>query len=99
MLKCLHKLVTRDGGIDAFGLQITAVVIDQHLRQNGVADNTIDRLLNPTDKQDVMLAHALLKALRELPDAPLDSTPTFRRTRRVLRAFGNLSLGSEGEVE
>ena len=99
MLKCLHRLVTRDGGIDAFGFQITAVVIDEHLRQNGIADNTIDRLLKPKDKQDVMLAHALLKALRELPDAPLDSTPTFRHTRRVLKAFGNLSLGSEGGVE
>jgi hypothetical protein len=66
--------------------------MEEHLRQNGFTTGIIDSLLNPEDKQDILAAYAFLKALRELPDAPLDSTPTFRRAREALKILGNLGV-------
>ncbi|KAJ7252073.1 hypothetical protein B0H12DRAFT_1233956 [Mycena haematopus] len=38
---------------------------------NGFTTSTIYSLLSPEDKQDVLVANALQKALHDLPDAPL----------------------------
>ncbi|KAJ7227732.1 hypothetical protein B0H12DRAFT_238948 [Mycena haematopus] len=95
-LKCLRVLATRDGGVDVFGFQITAPIIEDHLRQNSFTTSTIESLLSPNDMQDVLVVNALLKALRELPDAPRDSTPAFCCAREALKTFGSQGVQGRG---
>ncbi|KAJ7906546.1 hypothetical protein B0H13DRAFT_1619317, partial [Mycena leptocephala] len=89
-LKCLRNLTMRDAGIKIRGFRITAAIIKEHLGRNEFFERTIRSLLNPNDRQDVLLAFSLLKAIWELPDASPDSTPTFARARKALQIFGKL---------
>ncbi|KAF7330749.1 hypothetical protein MVEN_02413600 [Mycena venus] len=89
-LKCLRNLTMRDTGIKIRGFRITAAIIKEHLRRDQFVERTIRSLLNPNDRQDVMLAFSLLKAIWELPGAPPNSTPTFSRAREALKIFGKL---------
>ncbi|KAJ7824027.1 hypothetical protein B0H13DRAFT_1919358 [Mycena leptocephala] len=89
-LKCLRNLTMRDAGIKIRGFRITAAIIKEHLGRNDFFERTIRSLLNPNDRQDVLLAFSLLKAIWELPNAPSDSTPTFARARKALQIFGKL---------
>ncbi|KAJ7906098.1 hypothetical protein B0H13DRAFT_1880886 [Mycena leptocephala] len=85
-LKCLRNSAWREEGICFLGFRITTPMMEEHLRPNEFT-NIIDTFRN-NDKQDVLLAVALCKALRELLDAPPGSDPLFRRSRRVLKMFG-----------
>ncbi|KAJ7883835.1 hypothetical protein B0H14DRAFT_3432644 [Mycena olivaceomarginata] len=89
-LKCLRNLTMRDASIKIRGFRITAAIIKEHLRRDQFVERTIHSLLNPNDRQDVILAFSLLKALWELPDAPANLTPTFLRAREALKIFGQL---------
>ncbi|KAF7338947.1 hypothetical protein MVEN_01970900 [Mycena venus] len=89
-LKCLRNLTMRDAGIKIRGFRVTAAIIKEHLRGDQFIERTIHSLLNPNDRQDVILAFSLLKALWELPDAPPNSSPTFLRAREALKIFGQL---------
>ncbi|KAF7369372.1 hypothetical protein MVEN_00265800 [Mycena venus] len=89
-LKCLRNLTMRDAGIKIRGFRITPAIIKEHLRANGLIERSINALQNPNDKQDVILAFSLLKALWDLPDAPPNSSPIFRRAREALKIFGKL---------
>ncbi|KAJ7460136.1 hypothetical protein FB451DRAFT_1045409, partial [Mycena latifolia] len=89
--KCIRNLAMRDAGVDVRGFLITVPIIKEHLRANGVPDRTLNSLLNPNDKQDVVLAFSLMKALWTLPEAPPDSSPLFARAREALRIFGKLA--------
>jgi hypothetical protein len=89
-LKCLRNLTMRDAGIKIRGFQITTAIIKEHLRRDKFVEQTIRSLLNPNDRQDVILLFSLLKALWELPDAPPNSSPTFSRAREALKIFGKL---------
>ncbi|KAJ7633914.1 hypothetical protein DFH06DRAFT_1437364 [Mycena polygramma] len=89
--KHLLKSVTmRDTGIKIRGFRITVAIIKEHLRRDEFVERTILSLLNPNDRQDVILAFSLLRAIWELPDAPPGSTPTFTRAREALKIFGKL---------
>jgi len=67
-------------------------VIRKHLRDSGFTDAHISHVLNPTDKQDVVLAYSLLKDLWSLPMAnPVSSTPTYIKVREALCIYGKLS--------
>ncbi|KAF7326445.1 hypothetical protein MVEN_02615000 [Mycena venus] len=89
-LKCLRNLTMRDAGMKIRGFRITPAIIMEHLRQDDLLDRTIRSFLNPNDKQDVLNAFSLLKAIWELPDAPANATPTFCRAREALKIFGKL---------
>ncbi|KAF7358468.1 hypothetical protein MVEN_00897300 [Mycena venus] len=89
-LKCLRNLTMRDAGIKIRGFRITPAVIKEHLQQDDLLYRTIRSFLNPNDKQDVLNAFSLLKAIWELPDAPTNATPTFCRAREALKIFGKL---------
>ncbi|KAJ7892243.1 hypothetical protein B0H14DRAFT_3688388 [Mycena olivaceomarginata] len=80
----------RDAGIKLRGFRITTAIIKEHLRRDQFIERTIHSLLNPNDRQNVILAFSLLKALWEFPDAPPNSTPTFFRAREALKIFGQL---------
>jgi hypothetical protein len=90
-IKFLRQLATRDAIVDSSGFRITSATIKEHLHHDGnIID--VDALLDPSDRQNVCLAFALLKALSELPDAPPGSTPAFHRAREALKTFGQSAL-------
>ncbi|KAK7012459.1 hypothetical protein R3P38DRAFT_3324111 [Favolaschia claudopus] len=83
VLKCLRNLTMRDAGIKIRGFSITLGLIKN-------STFTIRAFLNPRDRQDVLTAFSLLKAIWELPDPPHDSSPSFSRGREALQIFGRL---------
>jgi hypothetical protein len=67
-------------------------VIRKHFKDVGLTDTHINHVLDPTDKQDVVLAYKLLKDLWSLPVAdPASSTLTYVKTREAMRIYGELS--------
>ncbi|KAJ7736385.1 hypothetical protein DFH07DRAFT_966903 [Mycena maculata] len=78
-IKCLRNLTMRDAGMKVRGFRLTVDIIKVHLRRDDFVEQTIQSFLSPNDKQDILLAFSLLKAIWELPDAPINSTPTFFR--------------------
>jgi hypothetical protein len=67
-------------------------LICKHLRDSGLSYVHIDRVLDPTDKQDVVLAYNLLKDLWSLPPAdPMASTQPYVEVREALHLYGQLS--------
>jgi hypothetical protein len=89
-LKCLRNLAMRDAGIEIRGFLVTVPIIREHLRHDGLSDRKINALLNPNDKQDVILAFSLFRAIWNLPKAPENSSPTFTRAREALQILGKL---------
>ncbi|KAJ7486985.1 hypothetical protein FB451DRAFT_1026796 [Mycena latifolia] len=90
-LKCSRNLLMRDAGVEVRDFRITVPIIKEHLRDNGVSPRTINSLLNPNDKQDVILAFSLMKNIWTLPDAPPNSSPLYIRAREALQIFGKLA--------
>ncbi|EIW78681.1 hypothetical protein CONPUDRAFT_60510, partial [Coniophora puteana RWD-64-598 SS2] len=90
IFKRLRNLLLRAMGIMVFGTHITTEVLGWHLRSEGVSPNKVKNLLNPNDKQDVVLAYNLLKAIWELPEAREGAHPAFAATRRHIRVLGRL---------
>ena len=68
-------------------------MIRKHFKDTGrFTDAHIGCVLDPSDKQDVVLAYDLLKDLWTLPPAdPASSTLTYINTREALRIYGDLS--------
>jgi hypothetical protein len=57
-----------------------------------VTDAHIEHVLNPTDKQDVVLAYTLLKDLWSLPPASPDtSNPSYIEVCNTLHLYGQFS--------
>lgn len=96
IIKRFRSIFLRAGGIYVNGTIVTISTLESHLTH--AADETSDykplsrqtakALLYPEDKQDVLLALRLLRAIIVLPEAPLSSGPGFFNTRRVLRLLG-----------
>ena len=92
IFKWLHNALLRENGCVVLNIHLTRTLIGKHLKDNGLADTHVNHVLDPTDKQDVVLAYGLLKDLWDLPPAdPLSSTPTYIKSREALRTYGDLS--------
>ena len=92
VFKRLRNTLLRENGCLVRGVHLTCAVIRKHLRDSGFADAHISHVLDPTDKQDVVLAYSLLKDLWSLPMAnPVSSTPTYIKAREALHIYGELS--------
>jgi hypothetical protein len=73
-------------------MHLTCGLIGKHLRDSGHTDAHIKYVLDPTDKQDVVLAYGLLKDLWSLLLAdPLLCTPTYIKVHEALLIYGKLS--------
>ncbi len=62
-----------------------------HLELNGVASHHIQALLNPNDKQDIILAYSLLKDIWSLPPPLAHSDPSFAQAWHALNLYGEFA--------
>ena len=92
IFKRLRNAILRESGCVVCSVHLTRALIGKHLRDSGRTDTHIKYVLDPTDKQDVVLAYGLLKDLWSLlPADPLSCTPTYIKAREALRIYGKLS--------
>lgn len=78
----------RASGVVVAGVHLTSSIIRYHFRSVGVSEHRIRYLLNPEDKQDVLMAISLLKELWSLPPPSSINTPGFAMSRNALRLLG-----------
>ena len=84
----------RNKGIEINGFCITPAVLKIHLESNNVSRHRLQSLLNPNDKQDVLLAYGLLKEIWSLPDTESSSNsvdPIFTQARKTLQMYGEFA--------
>jgi hypothetical protein len=92
IFKRLRNTILRENGCVVRGIHLTRALIRKHFKDSGLTDMHINHVLDPTDKQDVVLAYGLLKDLWSLPLAdPVSSTPTYVKAREALHLYGQLS--------
>jgi len=92
VFKRLRNAILRENGSFVRNVHLTRSLIRKHFKDTGMTDMHIKHVLDPTDKQDVVLAYTLLKDLWSLPVAdPVSSTPTYINAREALRIYGELS--------
>ena len=91
IFKRQRNLMLRNKGFLIEGFCITPSILCLHLCSNGVPQHRIWSLLNPNDKQDVVLGYRLLKEIWSLLLAPSLGDPMFLRARKVLGLYGEFA--------
>lgn len=95
VFKRQRNLLMRNKGIEIEGLCITPAVLKIHLESNNISRHRLQSLLNPNDKQDVLLAYGLLKEIWSLPDiesnSPQAVDPIFAQARKALQMYGKFA--------
>ena len=89
IFKCQRNAWMRDKGVLVNGHLITVPVLTVHLKSNDNSSSHVRSLMNPNDKQDVVLGYSLLKAIWELP--PLPSGSHNSAARDALRLYGQFA--------
>lgn len=90
VLKRIRNALLRKLGILVGDVLITPSVLRAHLISNGMPGYKADYLLDPKDKQDVVLMLGLLRAVWSLPPADHGRSPAFIASRNALRTLGSL---------
>ena len=80
VIKRQRNIFMRNKGVKIQGFCITPSILHLHLQSNGTSSHCLWSLLNPNDKQDVILVYSLLREIWSLPPPPPDSSPAFART-------------------
>lgn len=88
IIKRLRNVFMRSKGVEIMGFCITPAVLRSQLEHNGISPHHLRSLLNPNDKQDVVLAYSLLREIWSLPPPPATCDPTFALARRALNIYG-----------
>jgi hypothetical protein len=89
IFKRLRNTLLREKGSMVHGIKLTRGLIHKHLSNSGLPRVHIEHVLNPTDKQDVVLAYRLLKDLWSLPAADPDtSNQLYIEVRKALCLYG-----------
>ena len=92
IFKRLRNTLLREKGCVVHGVKLTRGLIRKHLQDSGLSNAHIDYALDPTDKQDVVLAYNLLKDLWCLaPADPQSNSQPYLEVREALRLYGQLS--------
>jgi hypothetical protein len=92
IFKHLHNALLHDNSCLVHGIHLTYTVICKHFKDSGFTDAHISCILNPTDKQNVVLTYALLKDLWTLLWADPDSSAlTYIKVQESLHIYGKLS--------
>ncbi|KZS88742.1 hypothetical protein SISNIDRAFT_469824 [Sistotremastrum niveocremeum HHB9708] len=90
IFKRLRNLLLRSNGVLVDGVLITPQTLESHFRDVALSEKRRSALLNPSDKQDVVLAYNLLKEINQLPPPSSSHSPTFAVARRALNLLGSL---------
>ena len=91
VIKRQRNIFMRNKGVEIQGFCITPSVLRLHLKSNSVTSHRLQSLLNPNDKQDVILAYLLLKEIWSLPPPAPDSSPDFACARSALNLYGQFA--------
>jgi hypothetical protein len=95
IIKRQRNVFMRKKGVSILDFRITPSILRTHLESNGVTSHRLRALLNPNDKQDVILAYSLMKEIWSLPSPPAHSDPSqdpsFARARRALNLYGEFA--------
>jgi len=88
VFKWLRNTILCENGCVVRSVHLTCGLIRKHLSDSGFTNTHINYVLDPTNKQDVVLAYALLKDLWSLPLAdPISSTLTYIKAHEALRIY------------
>lgn len=91
VLKRFRNTAIRQKGFSLDGRAVSTAILREHLKSLGtMTDITIDTLLAPNDKQDVVLMIKLLYSISQLMSSPITTDPLARSTREILRLLGAL---------
>jgi hypothetical protein len=91
IIKRQRNVFMRKKGVEVLGFCITPSILSLHLESNGVSPHRQRSLLNPNDKQDVVLAYSLLKEIWSLPPPSPTCNPSFAHARRALNLYGEFA--------
>ncbi|KAH9160972.1 hypothetical protein EDB89DRAFT_1862008 [Lactarius sanguifluus] len=91
IIKRQRNVFMRNKGVEILGFCITPSILRSQLEYNGVSSHQLRLLLNPNDKQDVVLAYSLLKEIWSLPPPPAGSDLAFALARRALNIYGEFA--------
>jgi hypothetical protein len=92
VFKWLCNAILHENGCVVCSVHITCALIHKHFKDSRITDAHISHVLDPTDKQDVVLVYSLLKDLRLLsPADTASSTPTYIKACEALYIYGDLS--------
>ncbi|KAH9028337.1 hypothetical protein EDB85DRAFT_2147919 [Lactarius pseudohatsudake] len=91
IVKRQRNVFMRTKGVEILGFCITPSILHSHLESNGVSPPRLRSLLNPNDKQDVVLAYSLLKEIWSLPPPPENCNPVFALARQALNIYGEFA--------
>ncbi|KAH9170291.1 hypothetical protein EDB89DRAFT_2190372 [Lactarius sanguifluus] len=91
VFKRQRNLLMRQKGVLIQGFCVTPAILRTHLESHGFPSHRLRSLLNPNDKQDVVLAYSLLKEVWSLPPPPAGSSPSFARAREALNVYGKFA--------
>ena len=91
IFECRQNLVMWNKGIEVQGFCIMPSLLKIHLQSDGVLLLWLRSLLNPNEKQDVILGYFLLKEIWSLPPPPVDATPTFLCAHKALWIYGQFA--------
>ncbi|KAH9004151.1 hypothetical protein EDB86DRAFT_3208354 [Lactarius hatsudake] len=91
IIKRQRNVFMRNKGVEILGFCITPSILRSQLEYNGVSSHQLRSLLNPNDKQDVVLAYSLLKEIWSLPPPPAGSDPAFALARHALNIYGEFA--------
>ena len=92
IIKRLRNSILCESGCLVRGVHITCALIRKHFKDSGLTDTHVNRLLDPMDKQDVVLAYSLLRDLWTLsPADPFSNMPTYIKACEALCIYGELS--------
>ena len=90
VMKRCRTFTIRKSGVMINGFVVTPTLVRFHLQANNVPSHRIAYLLNPSDRQDVLLCYTLMKEIWTLlPPAPTDK-PGFVAARGALHMLGAL---------
>jgi hypothetical protein len=90
VLKRFRNTLIRQKGFSLNGRAFSTSVLREHLKSLDMTDLTIDALLSPNDKQDVILMIKLLYSISQLSSAAPTASPLTRSMRDMLRLLGCL---------
>ena len=91
IFKQQRNLMLRNKGFIIEGFCITPSILRGQLQANGVPLHQIQSLLNPNDKQDIVLGYSLLKEIWSLPVASETTNYLFGCAREALKLYGKFA--------
>ena len=92
IFKWLRNAILCKNGCIVHSVHLTYALVSKHLKDSGFSDTHIKYVLDPSNKQDVVLVYGLLKDLWSLPPVDhLSNTLTYIKACEALHIYGKLS--------